>query len=805
MNTQRRGVDRQVIADGQDGIAALMRQMKAVTGQVRDGETLTAYAGRRNEIVAESVRHLLDLLDGVDAFDVLDLMRQREVIAARAGYPEENFDASAAVVEVVAVILLARGRRSQGTRHAFSDRAYKSVEALHTVSGRVLSVASMALLAQADATSDELSQLAAHYQGAALNIRNKQYSTIQNSTNEALFGGEIALELGLGFTYANFVAVRESIDEEYLAGLEASMNEVAEIAGAYVADKSKPQDTETVERGRRAFFDSHVTPGRRASFTAVEISRRSGVEEKIVATILELFSVDFVEEDATSAVIRFLDGDNPFATAGLVRDAEGNFLQLSVGIGTDYFRQSVEAALKGTPSFQIYNDRRKEVSESLSVQYLEKALHSAASYAEFYYFAPKKDIATNALGIDAVDITSIGQVSEADALFIIDDVAICVEVKASSFAAGAKSGNAYLLRRDLEKTIGSATAQAHRLENLIEENGGLWLRDRTWLDLSQVREVRSIAVCLDDLGPLATGLDALVRGGIITDEKFPWIVSLHDLAVVATVLERAPEFLLYLRRRTEPETSRRFNALDELDLFMLFLQGGLYLEPDPDLVYAKHPMSMPPTVAARKRFAAQAKAIRVHTHTDPLDAWMERDELPSDQERPAFRSDRRVLELVDFLEDGHKPGWFRFAADLLNLSGETQKSFAEDLRQLVKATRADHVHHSMMLCFAGAWGFPSLFVYTRARGVSIDEAREELEFYMVAKKHQLRSDRALGVILDESDRIIAVRYANGAPRKDAELDDLVKAMRLVPVERMARAVPPSAKRATKRLQPKKKK
>jgi transposase-like protein len=37
-----------------------------------------------------------------------------------------------------------------------------------------------------------------------------------------------------------------------------------------------------------------------------------------------------------------------------------------------------------------------------------------------------------------------------------------------------------------------------------------------------------------------------------------------------------------------------------------------------------------------------------------------------------FLSDEWVLELVDFLADGRKPGWFRFAADLLSLEGKAQ-------------------------------------------------------------------------------------------------------------------------------------
>jgi hypothetical protein len=803
MTGQHDGVDRQVIADGSRGKSSLVKRMASATDGMRPGESLFAYAARRDEVVEAAVKRILAAADGADAFDILDLMRQREVMGARVGYEEPTHDASAVSLEIVAIVLLSRGQRMGGERGE-EDKAQRSIETLHEAAAQILHVGNFALLAAADSSPDELARLTVHNKGNVLNVRNRQYPEIHDSINGELFDGDDGMPAELGFTYSDFLAVREGILDLYADDLFGAMEELFEISQAWAEDKSAPQSPEVTGRARRAILDAHVTPGSRASFTVDDIASHTGVNAKNVFAVLNLFSVGFAKQDPVTAVLRFLDGDNAFSSASLIRDDQDNFLQLAIQIGTDHFRQTVELALKGTPGFQPYNERRKTVTESMAIRHLEKVLQVPVTYSELHYFAPKKGTDISALGSDAEKITSIGQDSEADALFIIDDVAICVEVKGSSFSAGAKAGNADLMKRDLEKTIGSATTQAHRLENLIEENGGLWLVDRTWLDLSYIREVRSIAVCLDDLGPLAIGLDALVRGGIITEEKFPWIVSIHDLAVIASVLDRAPEFLLYVRRRTEPATSRRFNAIDEMDLFMLFLNGGLYLEPDPDWVFQQHPMSLAPTLAQRRRFAGQAKSIRVDTHTDPLDEWMERGDTGSEAAKPVFVSVSRVLEIVDFLGDDHKPGWFRFAADLLNLAWETQTSISEGLREIAKSTRTDRLHHSMMMCFAGAWGFPSLFAYTRAPGISVRAALESLDHYLALKKHQLQSDRALGLLVDQDGRIIAIRYSNSLPIADAELDEMVKTMRLVPVERMARAVPPSSKRATKRLRGRKK-
>ena len=79
-----------------------------------------------------------------------------------------------------------------------------------------------------------------------------------------------------------------------------------------------------------------------------------------------------------------------------------------------------------------------------------------------------------------------------------------------------------------------------------------------------------------------------------------------------------------------------------------------------------------------------------------------------------------------------------------------------------------------------------------------------LEKYLVLKKHQLQSDRALGILVDQDAEIIAVCYSNLLPEADADLDKLVEEMHLVQIERMARAIPPSAKRATKLLRKRRK-
>jgi hypothetical protein len=194
----------------------------------------------------------------------------------------------------------------------------------------------------------------------------------------------------------------------------------------------------------------------------------------------------------------------------------------------------------------------------------------------------------------------------------------------------------------------------------------------------------------------------------------------------------------------------------------------------------------------------------VGTFTDPLDAWMYYAEgtSPFPAEKPSFTSNPVIFELVDFLAEQRRPGWFRFAADLLSLSGKTQARLATGIKKLWRQTRADGRPHSLMQSYAGAWGHPAFFAAAIPTTADSTAAAESLRRYMSAKKHQLRSDRALGVLFDERGSIIDVVYANEPHAPSVELDLLVERMELMPLSRSNRP-PWDSDRSRSRRQKKK--
>ena|GEM_PF-1079952 len=809
MASRKRGPSAQLIAADDESLGAAFERMAYTMASLRPGESLVDLVARGPEIIRENVTEIARAIEQADAFDVIELMRLRETPMLLDGYRESLADQMPAAVELIGLVLLARGHRVADGANVRGANPAKSIPDFHERTGLLFSVAQFTRLQEGEQQKyGPLTSLAATYVGHELSVRFKQYAHFHDSLNDELFAskhlGTLLLDI-LGFSYEDFLEVRQAIHSVYLEKFFAARDLLGEVSQEWSDGGRKPQSPTRIAQGRTAVEDLMFFPGRRASFTVEEIASASGVASERVERILTRFSVEFLSRaDPVVAVSAFLAGDSPFKTASLIKDGEGNYISLNVPIGTDCFRQVVEAERKLDPTkWRRYERRRVAVSEESAVGYLESLLGTKASAENLKYFRPNPGVDPSRLGPSATQITSFAEQTEADALFVVEDVAICVEVKGRSVSSQARGGHVQRLSADLRATVGEATDQALRLEELIRLNGGLWREDQTWLDLSSIREVRSVAICLDDIGPLATALDELVRANVLGSDRFPWIISLHDLAVIAEVLDRPAELLLYLRRRTESEVSLKYWALDELDLFMLFLAGGLFVEPDPDRVSEEFLGVPRPSGADRRRYRSSAVPTRVMTHTDPLDAWIYYQEGSSETEaaKPTFASNPAVLELVDFLQDGRKPGWFRFSADLLNLADGGQEAVSVSIQRLMSQTREDNLPHTSFSAFAGSWGYPLLFIGTKPAKMSQLEASQRLAVYGVTKKHQLKSDRALMVLIDERGVIRSVRYDNREPEASPELDDLAIEMGLIPAEVMGRPVPPSSRRSTKRLNP----
>ncbi|WP_454698208.1 hypothetical protein [Arthrobacter humicola] len=506
------------------------------------------------------------------------------------------------------------------------------------------------------------------------------------------------------------------------------------------------------------------------------------MKESTVADILNCFSSEPINESAYEACEKFVYGENLLSGKGMLRRG-GCYLAIGDPLPHDYVRPVIEARLKKqSKAWNQYQRHRDRWVETSAGDMLAQLLGiSSPSARSLKYRAPDPAADSCDLSEASADPFVNSLETEADALILIDDVAVCVEVKAGSITDKARSGNVKRVETDLEKTVGEAAQQASRLETLITEHGGLWTPNRKWMDLSAVQEVHTVVVCLDDWGPLAIATDALVRAGVLKSETIPWLVSLHDLSVIKSILTSPANFLTYLRRRTDPGTSRLLMASDELDIVMWFIQGGLYFDPDPDLIHKRYPLTTPPTKGDRKRFEISNVPTHVGTHTDPLDAWMYYCEgqtsVPA--ERPERAQVPEVEQLIDSLRQRKVRGWLRTGADLAAASLESQEFLAEHRQRLIDLTVKDAGFHTSLQTYASKTGHLGFFMGTQPPHRSNEHCAERLRNYMRLKSHQLQLDRTMGVLIDTAGEVVWADYANEGYIPDAGLDREVAASGLL--------------------------
>ena len=761
--------------------------------------------------VAAEVDAMLKLVEDADAFDVIELIRMREFPPVPD--PSLKLGGSALNVEIIAAMLLGRSPASPiPTRHAWTPaRTRRSANSTTALSGSVgwLPTASRF---EARISDDPLAPLAAEYQGSRPDIRNLQYDTIREAHESQLFDNAIVNPLmveHLGYTYADVLTVRDSMRK--LGG--DRMTKLRDDTGDILMRHHGTAPADVPRGVMREFMAGMIPfmflPADRAMITPEDVAADAGADVAERFAVLESFAQTFDAHPCRTTGLDLLTSGNPFQTTPLsqtVRQLRGND-QWSWPRRAPADRR--EGALAGTKHIpQLRQESPPSSQRTARPGIAREGAANGAEAGRVQVLRTRRQRKPLRSWHRLPRPKGVGKPVEADGLFIVGDVAICVEVKGKSMATAARRGDVKRLWSDLKATIGDGCKQAARLEALIETNAGLWLEGGTWLDLSDIRELRSIVALLDDVGPLGTSLGEHRETGLLPADRTPWVTSLHDLETIAQVCDRPSEFLLYLRRRADSDVATYYKASDELDLFMLFMNADLYVEPDPDELRAQHPTRPPVTSRDRRERARSAIPTRVGEQCQPLNAWMDRhnpEHFPvgaPPPEKPTYNALPRILELIDMI-DAHGTGMIRFGADILALASDAQDSVLKLIDKCTRRSRQDAQPHDGTLSFAGAWGHPTVFIGSRPRGGELEPVRQRLESYMHLKRHQLQSDRSYGLVFGVDGNLELAMYLNNPVGENAELDALVEQFGFKPAIDDSRPFPPSARRTTRRLRGKK--
>jgi hypothetical protein len=760
---------------------------------VASAESREAAAAAARADLREAAEEIVRLSRGTDPIAVLSSLHVAMIMESGTS----GIEPSAAALELTALVLLP-SRASVVTTDDGADTAFMPPQ-IAAAARRAVAAGSMIALFDSP-SSDVESTIVFYSVQREIHLRNAVYPHMLLDTLRGLFTEPAVMEdcrAVLGFTGEQAVDIVHavgSVMNSQVADRFARVQDARDASLPYLQQWQErdrggqgPRQQEHRAAAQRVVdaIEDLTTNITRATVVDLDvIAARTGHTRPVVQSVLNAFTLSGLD-DVDDVLDRFFRGDNVLRTAPLIADAHGRRMLVHDALALPAVREVVETRLKAAGRKDAYEHHRGAWVETTAIDLLARVFPTATTYRGFNYFVPDPRAAT-----PQSDPRSFTKRVEADGLILVDDVALIIEVKSVALTAEARGGVARRLRGKLRDIVTAAANQAERLRRRIVDDGSIRLDDGESIDVSGVREIHTIAVGLEDLSGVTTATATLIQAGILAEDNIPWTVSVHDLRVVSELVERPSELLLHLRRRTHPKATWKYRAVDELDLFLTFLDRGLYVEPDPHEVARTLPWSGPPPEEDLRRYASQHPEV-LSDRTGPLDAWYHAQLDPDAPKarKPKLIADRRLLRLVEQLAATESPGWLSTAASLLEGNGQVQHTFGRYAADLARLTRRDRTQHSLTHLMGETSGRHVLLVWVcRAPGESEEPAASDLSSYLAAKKHQTGAYRATCMLFDPTGKkLLWLIYNNLPPTEDPVLD--AAAARLVPLENMQRATP----------------
>lgn len=733
--------------------------------------------------IDDASRRIVEGLAGYDPFGTLEAIRMMTLPFGPAGVvPPPGAQSGPPISEVLAIALLCAAPKLDSSfdgKRVDQDLCSVISERLVPLAQELLNLATVRDLLAADELND-MARVAAAVRGNGRWMRGTSYPDMQEQTLRGLFGVpevDAVLRTTIGFGVEEAIACLNTCDQIQMDQFNARAQGLADAFNStdMGAGHSPTEDERTVVLD--AFTGLFNPSAAQAAVTFLALASRAGLSEKIVGKVCELFAAPVPLEGPEKALRAYLDGASSLRARPLIVGSGGVML-VHPALTADAVRSGLEDALKDSAHWETYAAHRGKYLEGRVANVFGKLVPGIAEHHGIEYYVPANE--PEATGIPA----GYTKLVEGDHLFVLHDVAFIVEDKAIPLSGRSRTGELNPLRRNLAAAITKGAEQAGRLKQRLVDDHGLRLRDGTWLDLADVREIHCVVTSLDDMPGIATASAKLVGAGLLPPDNIPWTVSLNDLDLIAQLCDRPAEFLLYVRRRTDPKATEMFMAVDELDLFLLFFRMGLYVEPDPERAVREMPWLGEPRTADVRRFKEQTPGL-VTSHTDDLDAWYLSPHPPAGTNvnevapKPCMVPSP-LAPLIDWLHQNGIFGWLSIGATLLEGSSDAQQQLAAYPTELMSRPAPNGQPRSL----ATPWGTTKhdgwLLVWmTRPQAMNADNVLQHAHTYMVAKKHQLEFRRGASFVYDEpTGQLLGASYDSGQTEVDPRiLAELVSSLR----------------------------
>jgi hypothetical protein len=489
--------------------------------------------------------------------------------------------------------------------------------------------------------------------------------------------------------------------------------------------------------------------------TTDELEALTGLPRPRIESFLGAFSTEFGQPEASPS----FTGHHMLRTLPIIHDGSGHYLCSYVGNLLLALRPRCEEALKpadevptAAARWERYNRHRTLYVESRAAELLTSALRPESAWANVVYDLGEADV------------------FELDGLLVLDSVALVIEAKAAALSAPARRGAPDRLRRDVERVLQEASDQLRRFHMAVQKLSPLSLRsaDGTSMDFKaeDVTEAFSVVVTLDDFSGVGPTVWELAAAGLLdVPDPLPWIVSLHELEIICDLVEYAAMLPHYLLRRRRLNELKLLHAADELDLFIFYLEHGLYFD----------------EMAATER----PDAIRIQSMTDDLDAYYmwKRGHRRAKAEKPHQRMHPRFREIIRALDDQRLSGFVDVSGALLSMPDKDRQSFAQRYAEMRRRSGRDMKLHDASMAYTPdeARGLTAMTAPHRDRL----QLEAKLPSYCLMKKHQVGADQWVGIAGTDREIVWNTVVHREAWKPDARLEAAIETLVPMPKEGMS--------------------
>lgn len=724
--------------------------------------------------IDEAVRQLIDVMEPWDPLDALTWLRMANLPFGEE-YQESTHDGLLAVVEIAGLAVLAREPRlADGPRTP--DRPPGDSELNHPgevaalcrqVGTLVRDVLGTAMVSEiASASSEERdAYVRFRLREREVLLRNIEYPHILTEHLRQQLGQDSVRRLtldALGFEVDDVLAVVDAFQDRFTSVMDARVTEAKAEVQALLTGNDPRLVASRAELGSRleevvqAFVVAYVGDrlGQRIAATDAELAEIAGVPKERVSAVLAVFSQPFkgAGYEPTEAIRAFLRGENPWRLKPVLVTGDGRYLCLDVGLMLSAVREVIETGLpqRDRPS---YAKVTAQWMEDAAVSCLVDALRPDAVYRNVEYIA------------------SSGTAVELDALLVCDNVAIALEAKGTTLSARSRTGDRVRVGRDLKRIVTKTFEQADRVRATIEAHGELRVRGREAVPilLHGVRKVFPVALTLEDVSTIGGTIHELLQSGLVEfDETPPWLVSQHDLRVITEIAEGPAQLLAYLDQHERAVTTGVLAVPEELDLFMMFLQEGLWVGDFLD--DAGRPtdrLFLPSRTDDLDAYYLHALGARVAPASKPTQQW----------------NPKSMRQLLERLQTVRPPGWATAVINLQRGDARVRRAIASAPNRLAKQARMDDKVHDETRCFEDPH-HEKFGVTILAAPAKWNNARTEqrLRDQVTARKYVQRAQSwtGLAVRADAPDDVLALVQLDEAWRPNPALDDLVERLGMRP-------------------------